>query len=126
MGTSRILVMDDEEIIQDVLSTMLDFLGYEAHVVSDGAEAIDRYSKAMESGEPFAAVIIDLTIPGGMGGKEAVHHLRAIDPNVRVIVSSGYSSDPAVTNYRDHGFSAAISKPFKLEDLKKAVQEVFR
>jgi CheY-like chemotaxis protein len=124
MGTSRILVMDDEEIIQDVLSTMLDYLGYEAHTVSDGAEAIDRYREAMESGEPFAAVIMDLTIPGGMGGKEAVHHLREIDPEVRVIVSSGYASDPAVTNYRDHGFVAAIAKPFKIEDLKKVVQDI--
>jgi len=121
MGNVKILVMDDEEIVQDVLRNMLDFLGYETQVASDGAQAVQMYREAMESGEPFNVVIMDLTVPGGVGGKEAVKDLLEIDPNAKVIVSSGYSTDPVVTNYQEYGFSGVIAKPFKIEELKGAV-----
>jgi two-component system, cell cycle sensor histidine kinase and response regulator CckA len=124
MGKARILIMDDEEIIQDVLSTMLDFLGYEARISSDGAQAIEMYKKAMEASEPFDAVIMDLTIHGGMGGKEAIKDLLALDPGAKAIVSSGYSTDPAVTNFQEYGFSGVIAKPFKIEDLAEVLKKV--
>ena len=124
MGKARILVMDDEEIIQDVLSNMLDFLGYEAEIAPDGEKAIDMYRTAMESGKPFDALIMDLTIHGGMGGKDAVKELITIDPNVRAIVSSGYSTDPAVTNFQEYGFKGVISKPFKIEELGDVLKRV--
>jgi CheY-like chemotaxis protein len=124
MGKARILVMDDEEIIQDVLSNMLDFLGYETEIAPDGEKAIDMYRTAMESGKPFDALIMDLTIHGGMGGKEAVKELIKLDPNVRAIVSSGYSTDPAVTNFQEYGFKGVISKPFKIEELGDVLKRV--
>jgi CheY-like chemotaxis protein len=122
MGNGRILVMDDEEIIRDVLSSMLDFLGYEVQVAPEGAQAVRMYREAMESGKPFNVVIMDLTIPGGIGGKEAIRDLLEIDPDAKAIVSSGYSTDPVVTNYQEYGFKGVIAKPFKIEDLKEAVQ----
>ncbi|HQG31650.1 MAG TPA: response regulator [Deltaproteobacteria bacterium] len=124
MGKARILVMDDEEIIQDVLSSMLDFLGYEAEVASDGEKAVAMYRSSLESQKPFDALIMDLTIHGGMGGKEAIKELVKIDPNVKAIVSSGYSTDPAVTNFREYGFKAVISKPFKIEELGDILKQV--
>jgi len=124
MGKARILVMDDEQIIQDVLSSMLDFLGYEAEVASDGEKAIDMYRTALDSPKPFDALIMDLTIHGGMGGREAIRELVKIDPNVKAIVSSGYSTDPAVTNFHEYGFKAVISKPFKIEELGDILKKV--
>ncbi|MFY9168174.1 MAG: response regulator [Desulfomonilia bacterium] len=124
MGNGKILVMDDEEIIQDVLSNMLDFLGYEVQVAAEGSQAVQMYREAMESGNPFDAVIMDLTIPGGVGGKDAIRDLLKIDPQAKAIVSSGYSTDPVVTNYQEHGFKGVIHKPFKIEELKETIQKV--
>jgi two-component system, cell cycle sensor histidine kinase and response regulator CckA len=124
MGKARILIMDDEEIIQDVLKNMLEFLGYEAEVAPDGAQAIEMYREAMEASKPFDAVIMDLTIPGGKGGKEAVKDLLALDPDAKAIVSSGYSTDPAVINFQEYGFSGVISKPFKIEDLSSVIKKL--
>lgn len=124
MGKPKILVMDDEEIIQDVLSNMLDFLGYEVEIASNGAQAIEMYVKAKESQQPFNALIMDLTIHGGMGGKEAIKDLIEIDPDVKGIVSSGYSTDPAVLNYQEYGFKGVIAKPFKIEDLSSVLKTV--
>ena len=122
MGKARILIMDDEEIIQDVLKNMLEFLGYEAEVASDGVQAIEMYRTAMEASNPFNAVIMDLTIPGGKGGRETVKDLIALGPGAKAIVSSGYSTDPAVVNFREHGFVGVISKPFKIEDLSSVLK----
>ncbi len=124
MRKPRILVMDDEEIIQDVLSNMLDFLGYEVEVASNGTQAIDMYVKAKETLKPFDALIMDLTIHGGMGGKETVKDLIKIDPDVKAIVSSGYSTDPAVTNFQEYGFKGVIAKPFKIEDLSSVLKRI--
>ena len=122
MSKGRILVMDDEEIIQDVLSNMLDFLGYEVEIASDGTQALEKYKQARESDKAFDMVIMDLTIPGGIGGKEAIKDLLELDPDTTAIVSSGYSNDPVVINFAEYGFKGAVSKPFKIEELKTALK----
>jgi CheY-like chemotaxis protein len=92
---------------------MLINIGYVVEFACDGREAVDIYKNAMASDHSFNAVIMDLTIPGGMGGKEAIRELIKIDPNVKAIVSSGYSYDPIMANYSDYGFSAVLTKPYK-------------
>ncbi len=120
----RVLVMDDEANIREVAGEMLQFIGFSAAYARDGEEAVALYRGAQEAGEPFVAVIMDLTIPGGMGGGEALRHLLALDPQVRAIVSSGYSNDPILANYKSYGFSGIVSKPYKLDDLRKTLTEV--
>ncbi|MBN1297264.1 PAS domain S-box protein, partial [bacterium] len=107
----RILLMDDEALIRMVTSRMLSRLGYNVETASDGPEAIEKYSEALRQGGRFDAVIMDLTIPGGMGGKEAVRKLLAIDPSARVIVASGYSSDPVLSGFSAYGFVGHLAKP---------------
>jgi len=119
-----VLVMDDEENIREVVGEMLDFIGYGTEFARDGAEAVELYARALDTGEPFAAVILDLTIPGGMGGRQAVEKLRELDPGVRAIVSSGYSNDPVMSDYLIYGFRGIITKPYKLTELKKVLGEV--
>ena len=103
---------------------MLSHIGYEVIPAADGKEALALYSQAQESGAVIDLVIMDLTIPGGMGGKEAVAELKQLDPQARVIVSSGYSNDPIMAGYHDYGFVAAIVKPFLLEELEETVARV--
>jgi CheY-like chemotaxis protein len=117
--------MDDEEMVRKVASEMLRVLGYEVEAVSDGAEAVDMYSEAIRSGNPFDVVIMDLTIPGGMGGKEAIKKLLEIDPGVKAVVSSGYSEDPVMSDYRKYGFSEVIRKPYKLKEIGKILGNLF-
>jgi two-component system, cell cycle sensor histidine kinase and response regulator CckA len=112
-----VLVMDDEEIIRRVASALLQRLGHSAALVPDGAEAVRAYAAAQKAREPFDCVILDLTVPGGMGGLEALAQLRAIDPHVRAVASSGYSSDPVLANYQAHGFRAILPKPYDLKAL---------
>ena len=125
-GQGRILVMDDEAPIRTLLKLMLARLGYEAEAVADGAEAIQCYCAAQAAGQPFAAVIMDLTVPGGMGGAEALQKLLAIDPDITAIHSSGYSNDPVMADHRKHGFRGMIAKPYKIEDLSRVLHEVVR
>ncbi|MCP5002805.1 MAG: response regulator [Planctomycetes bacterium] len=115
----KILVMDDKETIRDVVKEMLIYLSCEVNVASDGEEAITLYTKEKESGKPFDAVIVDLTIPDGMDGQETVKILRKIDPNVKAIVSSGYSNDPVMANFKKYGFTAVLPKPYRIDDLNK-------
>ncbi len=122
----RILVMDDEGIIRSMLKNMLSLAGYEAELTSDGEEALKKYSQAMEAGKPFNIVIMDLTIPGGMGGKEAIKELKKIDPGVKAIVSSGYATDPIMSEYKKHGFSAVIAKPYSIKQLEETLRSLLK
>jgi PAS domain S-box-containing protein len=123
VGTGKILVMDDEEMVREVLGGMLSRLGYEADFASDGSQAIEKFVKAQESGQAFAAVILDLTVPGGMGGKEGLAKLLEIDPQVKAIVSSGYSDDPVMADCQKYGFSGIIAKPYKISELDKVLNK---
>jgi len=120
----RILVMDDEENIRDVVAEMLRFIGYEVSLSRDGEEALSLYKQALNSNDPFAAVLMDLTIPGGMGGGEAMRILLEIDPDVKGIVSSGYSNDPILSDYRSFGFQGIITKPYKLTELRDVLDRL--
>ncbi|MEA3240899.1 MAG: PAS domain S-box protein [Pseudomonadota bacterium] len=125
-GSGKILIMDDDVVIQEILADMLEFAGYESEITADGRQAVAAYRQAMEEDRPFAAVIADLTVPGGMGGKELVAELLAIDPAARVIVSSGYSHDPVMANFADYGFKEVIAKPYKIEELTRVLYEVLQ
>ncbi|HAO93821.1 MAG: hypothetical protein A2X99_09570 [Deltaproteobacteria bacterium GWB2_55_19] len=117
----RLLVMDDEEMIRDIALEILETSGYEARSASSGEEAIKMYQKAFEAGSPFDVVIMDLTIPGGMGGKEAIQMLKEIDPAIKAIVSSGYSDDPIMAEYERYGFIGVVVKPYRVQELCEAV-----
>jgi PAS domain S-box-containing protein len=121
---ARILVMDDELLVQDIAEQMLDCLGHEALQAADGKEAIEIFNEHRKSGKPVDVIIMDLTIPGGMGGKDAIQEILKIDPEAKVIVSSGYSNDPIMADYQQYGFKAAIAKPFLLSDLNKTLTDV--
>ncbi len=123
-GHGKILVMDDDEMIQDITCAMLTKLGYEVEVAGNGKEAVDLFRNAREAQAPFDAVLMDLTIPGGMGGEEAIGHLKALDQDVKAIVSSGYTDDPIMVNYRDYGFSGVVVKPYNFQKLSAVLQQV--
>jgi PAS domain S-box-containing protein len=124
--TRRILLMDDEEGIRKLSKQRLNQLGYETELAKDGSQAIDLYKKAMDSGRPFDAVILDLTVKRGMGGKDAVKALLKIDPQVNAIVSNGYSNDPVMTDFRAYGFTGSLAKPNKKEDLIEALKKIIK
>jgi len=111
-GGQSVLVMDDEEMIRDLASTILEELGYRVTTCTSGEEAVELYRAAFAAGAPFRALIMDLTIPGGMGGKEAARSILDIDPSARLIVSSGYSTDPIMADCREFGFCGAVFKPY--------------
>ncbi len=117
----RVLVVDDEEVIRRMLSNILTELGYRCDAVEDGKKAVEKYREAMIKGEPYHLVIMDLTIPGGMGGVEATKRILEIDPHARVIISSGYTGDPVLTDYRRYGFRGYIKKPYTTRDVAIAV-----
>ena len=119
-----ILVMDDEQMIRDIAAQILSFLGYQVTTCADGQEAIELYQASFQSQKTYSAVIMDLTIPGGLGGKETAEHILAFDPTACLIVSSGYSSDPVIANFRQYGFSGAIAKPYNINDFKKVLTAV--
>ncbi len=123
-GEGRLLVMDDEAEILTIVQEMLQSLGYEVETAKDGSEAIEKYVKAKVTGRPYEAIMMDLTIPNGMGGREAVTRLREFDPGVKAVVSSGYSFDPVMANYRQFGFRGIIPKPYRIEELGRVLSEV--
>jgi CheY-like chemotaxis protein/anti-sigma regulatory factor (Ser/Thr protein kinase) len=123
-GSGRVLVMDDERPVRKIARAMLESLGYAVECASDGNEAVERYRERLEEGCPFDAVILDLTIPGGKGGEETVRDLLRLDPDARVIVSSGYSTDAVLADYRDYGFCAILGKPYRLHELGDVLERV--
>jgi CheY-like chemotaxis protein len=118
--------MDDEELIRDATGALLEHLGYDYECSRDGADAVQRYLESMQAGTPFDVVILDLTVPGGMGGQEALSELRTLDPDVKAIVSSGYFHDPIVANYRTHGFSGVVSKPYTIEEMSETLHRLIQ
>jgi PAS domain S-box-containing protein len=121
----KILIMDDDQAILEIATQMLNMMGFKTESATNGQEAVALYKKAQKSGRPFGAVVLDLTISGGMGGKETVKHLVDIDPEVKAIVSSGYSNDPIMADYTSFGFSSAVSKPYDIEKLGEALRVLF-
>ncbi len=121
---ARVLHMDDEATILKTTKQMLEGLGYDVTCTADGREAIARYRAARDAGSPFDVVLLDITVPGGLGGKDTMRELIAIDPDVKAIVSSGYSNDPVMASYRKYGFKGVITKPCLMEELDEAIRRV--
>ena len=124
-AVAKVLVMDDDEVVRFVAGETLKRYGFEVEFANDGAQAVELYREHRQAGEPFAAVILDLNIPGGMGGEEAMKRLLEIDPDAKGYVSSGRTDDPVMMNYRSFGFSGTIEKPYfylnkeSMEDFSK-------
>ncbi len=123
-GTGRILVMDDEADIRFLVATMLEQLGYDVTTVPDGQAALDHYERSIAKGRPFDAFILDLTVPGGLGGVEVMEHLRQHDPTPRVIVSSGYANAPIMADYARFGFADMLTKPYRVEEISEVLDRV--
>jgi PAS domain S-box-containing protein len=123
-GEGRVLVMDDEESIRLLLGEMLQHLGYDVQCVAEGKEALERYQEAYHARQPFHAVILDLTVTGGLGGKDTVQQLRQFDPQVKAIVASGYSNDPVLSRYATFGFHGVVAKPFRLAELSQVLHQI--
>ena len=121
-GKPRVLIMDDEESIREVLQILLPRQGFDVTTVADGLEAVESYKAARTDGCPYAIVILDLTVPGGVGGKEALALLRSLDPQVRAIVVSGHAGGKADEEFRSMGFTDAVAKPFQVQDLADVIR----
>ena len=120
-GHGKIMVMDDEEMIREVTQSMLEYMGYEVVLAADGEEALRKYQQCLNDSNPVDIVIMDLTIPGGVGGKETMQAVLKIDLQAKGIVSSGYSNDPVMANYEEHGFIGFLVKPYVQADLGFAI-----
>jgi len=123
-GSGNVLIMDDDKDVREVAGMMLTELGYAVVFALDGQEAVRLYQEALTGRNPFDYVILDLTIPGGMGGEETIKELQKIDPEVKAIVSSGYSSSPVMANFREYGFSAVAVKPYNIVELSRIFHEI--
>jgi len=123
-GHGRILVMDDETMILELAGNMLEHLGYEVDFAEEGETAVRKYKAALASSAPYDAVILDLTIKGGMGGEDTIRQLKKIDPAVKAIVSSGYSENPVVANYADYGFCEVVAKPYEMVEFSRKLHRV--
>ncbi len=123
-GDGKVLLMDDDLNIRYLIGQMLEYIGYRVRSAQDGDELLELYRRAMEAGDPFDVVILDLTIPGGKGGRETINELLKIDPKCKAIVSSGYSNDPIMADYLQYGFCGVVSKPYKINELAEAINRV--
>ena len=120
-GHHKILVMDDEEQLRTITKLMLTRMGFDVVLAKDGVEAIQLYTDSLYSQAPFDLIIMDLTIPGGMGGKEAASKILEVNSDAKIIVASGYSNDPVMARYKEFGFCAAIEKPYLFQEIKKTI-----
>ncbi len=125
-GSERVMIMDDDEMIREIGKTMLESLGYEVVLAEHGDEAVMKYQEAMRLNKKIDLVIMDLTVLSGLGGKEALVKIKEIDPDVKGLVSSGYSNDPVMANYVDYGFFGALSKPYNQDELVQAVSDILK
>lgn len=123
-GSGKVLIMDDEETIRELAGEILSSLGYECLFASNGSEAVEIYGKLQMSGTPIDLVLMDLTIPGGMGGDKAIANILEINSDAKVIVSSGYSNDPIMANYAQYGFSGCLVKPYTAQDFSSVISDV--
>jgi CheY-like chemotaxis protein len=123
---ASILLLEDEAMISEIASEMLSYIGYEVVCAREGSQAVELYNERYHSGSPFSAVIMDLSIPNGMGGEEAVTEVLRIDPQAKVIVSSGYTYDPAMVDFRNFGFSGAIGKPYTIPELDRILTDIIQ
>ena len=124
LGQGRILVMDDEAMIRELTGNILDYLGYEADFAEEGQCAVRKYQAALDASTPYDAVILDLTIKGGMGGQETIEMLKEIDPSVKAIVSSGYSDNPVIADYKQYGFCEVVAKPYEMVEFSQKLYRV--
>ncbi|RMD87053.1 MAG: PAS domain-containing hybrid sensor histidine kinase/response regulator, partial [Calditrichaeota bacterium] len=122
----KVLLMDDEKVIREIGNEMLSSFGLQVTLAQDGKETIEKYKMEMQNNNPFDLVILDLTIPGGMGGKETIKELQKIDKNVKAVVSSGYSNDPVMANYESYGFKGMVVKPYRMADMYSTLKEVLK
>ena len=123
-GRGRILVMDDEAMIRELTGNILSHLGYDADFAEEGQCAVRKYQAALDASTPYDAVILDLTIKGGMGGQETIKMLKKIDPSVKAIVSSGYSDNPVIANYKQYGFCEVVAKPYEMVEFSQKLYRV--
>jgi len=124
VADTHILVLDDEELIREVIGAMLETVGYKVSYACHGCEAIEKYRKAWKNNAPYDLVITDLTIPGGMGGLKATQEILKINPEAKIIVSSGYATDKIMARYKDYGFQGRAVKPYRFEELKKLIEQI--
>ena len=120
----RILLMDDDDLVREITELMLERLGYDSEVSQEGTEAMNLYEKAMNSVYPFNAVIIDLKVKAGLDGLDTIKGLKVMDPQVKAIVSSGFTNDPVMTNFKEYGFQGVLPKPYKMKDIEDALFKI--
>jgi len=120
----RILFMDDDAGIRDVVRVFLGSLGYRVEVAENGESAIEIYREAMQAGDPFSIVILDLSVTTGRGGIETLQEIKTLEPGVKAIITSGFTGDPIFSRFREHGFVAALPKPFHIRDLNEIIQSI--
>ncbi len=120
----RILVIDDEELVRETTKEILTLLGYQVETAANGEEGINIYERARKEGQPFDLVILDLTIPGKMHGKDICRELLRLDPNAKVVVASGYANDPVMSRYEEFGFKACLVKPYTIDQLKEVLHSL--
>ena len=122
--TGKILIIDDEEVVRDVAGRFVKHIGYQPELAGGGKEGIALYETALKKGCPYDAVILDLTMPGGMGGKEAAKQIHARDRGAKIVASSGYSNDPIMSNFKKFGFDGALAKPYQITELSEVLEKV--